>query len=365
MTTPESVSSENSLQSNSQTSLQSLSIASTSTSSIERWYPKEINSMYKSSHVTLKGGSEAADKPCDEMTSDSDAATSDEHFEDEENVVSSKYINSKTSLDKSRNLQRSSKIIEDTLGNDGAHRVEKKDSKSNSSELKNVRKCKKDDPAETIEAAEAKEIVPKSETSAEELEHYRDEAECEKMINKSRANFVYLDLSQMTEVKAISSETLDTPPNSWSPEVMDSGYPNSASAHDMTPEYDLPSIAHDRISDSESPSVAEAPRPGFLELVEVENGDLANNNRDYEGNNMIAVQDDEDDDLQPLINVLEDDMENENDIYVLQNGFPAWLLRILQMQEIDIAGHMLPLYRPLDEAAGKIKNIMLRIFILK
>ncbi|XP_015433684.1 PREDICTED: uncharacterized protein LOC107189628 isoform X2 [Dufourea novaeangliae] len=133
------------------------------------------------------------------------------------------------------------------------------------------------------------------------------------------------------EAQPISPEAVETPPNSWSPEVMDSGYPNSASAQDMTPEYDLSSIAQDHISDSEPPSIAEAPRLGVHEVVEVENGDLANNNRDGEGNNMMPAQLNELEDLQPLIDVLENDIENENDIYALENDFPMWLLRILDM----------------------------------
>lgn len=135
----------------------------------------------------------------------------------------------------------------------------------------------------------------------------------------------------VNNVEAKPSSPLETPPNSWSPEIMDSGYPNSASAQDITPEYDLSSIAQDHISDSESPSVAEAPRLGVLEPIEVENGDLANNNRDDEGNNMMAVDANDIENLQPLIDVLENDLENENDIYVMQNGFPIWLLRILDM----------------------------------
>ncbi|KAK9306340.1 hypothetical protein QLX08_003025 [Tetragonisca angustula] len=136
-----------------------------------------------------------------------------------------------------------------------------------------------------------------------------------------------------------SPETVESPPNSWSPEVMDSGYPNSASAQDMTPEYDLSSIAQDHISDSESPSIAEAPRLEIADVIEVENGDLANNNRDGEGNNMIAAELNNLEDLQPLIEVLENDIENENDIYAVENDFPIWLLRILNMAnpvEVDI-----------------------------
>ncbi|XP_012534524.1 uncharacterized protein LOC105835615 [Monomorium pharaonis] len=132
-------------------------------------------------------------------------------------------------------------------------------------------------------------------------------------------------------VETKSSSPLETPPSSWSPEIMDSGYPNSASAQDITPEYDLSSIAQDHIPDSESPSIAEAPRIGVLEPIEVENGDLANNNRDDEGNNMMAVDVNDIENLQPFIDVLENDLENENDIYIMQNGFPVWLLRILDM----------------------------------
>nr|XP_003699897.1 PREDICTED: uncharacterized protein LOC100881302 [Megachile rotundata] len=149
-----------------------------------------------------------------------------------------------------------------------------------------------------------------------------------------------LETVETIELKS-SPETVETPPKSWSPEVMDSGYPNSTSAPDMTPEYDLSSIAQDHISDSEPPSIAEAPRLEAPEIVEVVNGDLVNNNRDNEGNNMIAAELNDLEDLQPLIDVLENDLENENDIYVLENGFPFWLLRILNMANpIDVEMHM-------------------------
>ena len=162
----------------------------------------------------------------------------------------------------------------------------------------------------------------------------------EKQVDCKDVNPNALEVTEGIEAKPFSpEEAVDTPPNSWSPEVMDSGYPNSASAQDMTPEYDLSSIAQDQISDSEPPSIAEAPRVGALEAVEVENGDLANNNRDGEGNNMMAVQLNELEDLQPLIDVLENDLENENDIYALENDFPMWLLRILDManpMDVDV-----------------------------
>lgn len=161
----------------------------------------------------------------------------------------------------------------------------------------------------------------------------------------------------VNNVEAKPSSPLETPPNSWSPEIMDSGYPNSASAQDITPEYDLSSIAQDHISDSESPSVAEAPRLGVLEPIEVENGDLANNNRDDEGNNMMAVDANDIENLQPLIDVLENDLENENDIYVMQNGFPIWLLRILDMaHDFDMQARQN--LRIPDEVAGNCISII-------
>lgn len=150
-----------------------------------------------------------------------------------------------------------------------------------------------------------------------------------------------VEVIESIELKSSSPEIVETPPKSWSPEIIDSGYPNSASAQDMTPEYDLPSIAQDHISESESPSIAEVPEVGMLEVIEVENGDLANNNRDGEGNNMIAAELNDLEDLQPLIEVLENDIENENDIYAIENDFPIWLLRILNMANpIDVEIHM-------------------------
>ncbi|XP_050466174.1 probable serine/threonine-protein kinase DDB_G0278845 [Cataglyphis hispanica] len=155
----------------------------------------------------------------------------------------------------------------------------------------------------------------------------------------------------VNNIEAKSVSPFETPPNSWSPEIMDSGYPNSASVQDITPEYDLSSIAQDHIPDSESPSIAEAPRLGVLEPIEVENGDLANNNRDDEGNNMMAVDANDIENLQPFIDVLENDLENENDIYVMQNGFPIWLLRLLDMANpLDMQGRQ-NLRDPEDEIA--------------
>ncbi|KAK0159614.1 hypothetical protein PV327_010710 [Microctonus hyperodae] len=114
----------------------------------------------------------------------------------------------------------------------------------------------------------------------------------------------------------------DTPSSSsCSPGIIsDSGYPHSSSAPDWSPEYDIPSLGGD--------IEIELPKIDVYDCL-VENGDLANNNRDNEGNNMVApVENDDFDDLQPVIDVLENDLENENDIYDFQNGFPVWLLRI-------------------------------------
>lgn len=168
----------------------------------------------------------------------------------------------------------------------------------------------------------------------------RSECNVENLESKYK-NINIVEVIESIESKSSSPEIVETPPKSWSPEIIDSGYPNSASAQDMTPEYDLPSIAQDHISESESPSIAEAPEVEMLEVIEVENGDLANNNRDDEGNNMIAAELNDLEDLQPLIEVLENDIENENDIYAVENDFPIWLLRILNMANpIDVEIHM-------------------------
>lgn len=134
---------------------------------------------------------------------------------------------------------------------------------------------------------------------------------------------------------------------------MDSGYPNSNSPPDLSPEYDLSSIAHDHSSDSDSPSIADVPRNGWnFDIPEVENRDLANNNLDDEGNHMEAEGNQHINDLRPLINVLENDLENENDIYVVRNGFPIWLLRILQRFDAEGMGINLPMLQPPNENFG-------------
>lgn len=347
--TPESVSRDFS-ESSSQISLPNFN-ASVSTSSLEKSTSEEVNLMYKSTPIALQSGNTIARKLDDKTISD----TANKCIE--ESTPNSANVHIKQLLDNSSDSQGSSKLSEQLNAKKNINSL------SHSNDTKEMKNCNNTNMCEQIQ---------KSDTVIEEVEVIRDYPEFVKMFAKCQGN-VYddkrvsknLDLSEIMEINLVPSEILDTPPNSSSPEVMDSGYPNSASAHDMTPEYDLPSIEQDRISDSESPSIdqdrisdsespsiEEAPRPGFVEL-ELENGDLANNNRDDEGNNMIAAEDNDNDDLQPLIHVLANDRENENDIYVLQNGFPAWLLRILQMQEIGI-GHV-PRFAPLDPAPGKLQ----------
>ncbi|KAH0557226.1 hypothetical protein KQX54_001967 [Cotesia glomerata] len=79
--------------------------------------------------------------------------------------------------------------------------------------------------------------------------------------------------SQMTSKMTLDLET-------------DSGYPCTSSIVDVTPESELSSIVDD---------LEEAPRQEqVLVQVQVENGDLANNNRDGEGNNVLAREGDGD-----------------------------------------------------------------------
>ncbi|XP_071558074.1 uncharacterized protein Hen1 [Temnothorax nylanderi] len=200
---------------------------------------------------------------------------------------------------------------------------------SSNSKSHSVNKCSSSDCAKETSVLKNDRFLPCKSSEENTSNVHFTSLKSEEIVGISKAASNIAGLANNVEAKP--SSPLETPPNSWSPEIMDSGYPNSASAQDITPEYDLSSIAQDQIPDSESPSVAEAPRLGVLEPIEVENGDLANNNRDDEGNNMMAVDANDIENLQPLIDVLENDLENENDIYVMQNGFPIWLLRILDM----------------------------------
>ncbi|XP_058799198.1 uncharacterized protein LOC131668783 [Phymastichus coffea] len=154
------------------------------------------------------------------------------------------------------------------------------------------------------------------------------------------------------KLERISPDTPESLLNSWSPEIMDSGYPNSNSPPDLSPVDDLSSIAHDRTLDSESPSVADAPRIGYFDMAE--NRDLANNNLDDEGNNMEPEEENPHiNDIRPFINVHENDLENENDIYVARNNdFPIWLLRLLQRFDADGVRINLPIPQPPNENFG-------------
>ncbi|KAK0177135.1 hypothetical protein PV328_001214 [Microctonus aethiopoides] len=89
-----------------------------------------------------------------------------------------------------------------------------------------------------------------------------------------------------------------------SPDIIpDSGYPHSSSPRDWSPGHDIPNLGGDIIE-------IELPKVDMYDYL-VKNGLVANNNRDDE-----------------VIDLLEIDLENENDINDVQNGFPAWLLRI-------------------------------------
>ncbi|XP_014214301.1 uncharacterized protein LOC106643607 [Copidosoma floridanum] len=132
------------------------------------------------------------------------------------------------------------------------------------------------------------------------------------------------DAKAENKMEKISPDTPGSLVNSSSPEIMDSGYPNSNTPPDLSPENDFLSVAQ---LDSESPSIEDAPRIGLFE-VEPQNRDLDNNNLDGEGNNLEARDDPDLNALLPIMNELENDLENENDIYDPRNGFPAWLLRI-------------------------------------
>ncbi|XP_044019821.1 protein PFC0760c [Aphidius gifuensis] len=93
-----------------------------------------------------------------------------------------------------------------------------------------------------------------------------------------------IDKSQDYEKPVDNEKVRMSPPSSWSSGIIDSGYPTSSSAQDMTPENDLPSIAHD----AESSSVD---NPQSLMIEVTENTNVANDSCDYQGNNMIAEQD--------------------------------------------------------------------------
>jgi len=144
----------------------------------------------------------------------------------------------------------------------------------------------------------------------------------------------------------------------------DSGYPNSFSVQDMdmdlTPhQVDELTTESDEIitEDSESDSSDESGRidnhDGHLfqfnhevlydpMVLVVENGDVANNNRDREGNNAVAINqappqpleaiEPPDEALIPLLAAAED-FDNDNDVILPDDdeAFPHWLLHLLNL----------------------------------
>lgn len=143
----------------------------------------------------------------------------------------------------------------------------------------------------------------------------------------------------------------------------DSGYPNSSSLHhdvdvDMTPEQvdDIStenddrsnqSLSEDELSDSSDrrpalPRRMIHPRHPVVPIVfeNVENGDLANNNRDGEGNNAVAPLGDErefvaivrEGNMQPLMAApIVDDVFLPN----LADPFPDWFVDLLRLDDGD------------------------------
>ncbi|XP_043274722.1 uncharacterized protein Hen1 [Venturia canescens] len=295
--------------------------SSTSFRTVKKWFPPEVNEMYSNGQVTkLKGGNESSDIGNDEPSlAISDTNLSESFVESERSFSAARLERQRTPVSLSL---RSNVSCAELSGN--TSKMQEDSKKSNNT---------------------AQQISNESDIFQTQIFHGSNDHPQASGASRVEQGF------SVSEEKPEWPDAPETPSNSWSPEIMDSGYPNSASMQDTTPEYDLSSIAQDRISsDSESPSVAEVPRPGFLDHAEVENGDLANNNRDGQGNNVAApeVENELDDDLQPLIDGLENDIENENDIYAVENDFPVWLLRILERG--NVAGRRpIPQLRQQDE----------------
>lgn len=153
----------------------------------------------------------------------------------------------------------------------------------------------------------------------------------------------------------------------------DSGYPNSSSLHhdvdvDMTPEQvdDIStendersnqSLSEDELSDSSDrrpalPRRMIHPRRPVVPIVfeNVENGDLANNNRDGEGNNAVAPLGDErefvavvhEGNMQPLLAApIVDDAALPN----VADPFPDWFVDLLRIDD----GVQLPAHKEVEE----------------
>lgn len=170
------------------------------------------------------------------------------------------------------------------------------------------------------------------------------------------------NMSMSAERKSLDSSLIKDAADSCSFDFAgDSGYPNSLSLHhdvdvDLTPEQvdDISSendnqsnqsFSEDELSEScdrvpALPRSVIRPRHPVIPIVveNVENGDLANNNRDGEGNNAVAPLGDErefvalvqEDEMQPLLAApVFEDIVIPNDA----NPFPDWLIALLRIQD--------------------------------
>lgn len=172
-----------------------------------------------------------------------------------------------------------------------------------------------------------------------------------------------VNMSMSSERKSLDGSLVRDVADSYSFDFAgDSGYPNSSSLHhdvdvDLTPEQvdDIssenddrsnPSLSEDELSDSldRAPALPRRvihPRHPVVPIVfeNVENGDLANNNRDGEGNNAVAPLGDErefvalvqEGDMQPLL------AAPAVDVILPYNAdpFPHWLMDLLNIEDAD------------------------------
>ncbi|KAJ9582044.1 hypothetical protein L9F63_003627 [Diploptera punctata] len=208
-------------------------------------------------------------------------------------------------------------------------------------------------------------------------------------------------LESSQERSLIESYSLDE----QNDKAVDSGYPNSYSVQDMdmdlTPEQvdEIYSESEEVVSDNSNSYSVESDsesddennhdhnrlinNDGFLlnfrnELLyepmvqAVENGDVANNNRDGEGNNAVAVvpmpadpevEDQIDHDFIPILAAAED-FDNDNDLIIPEDvePFPHWLLHLLGLVQPvngggDLNNYLLPPDNLLpDEGLGDADN---------
>lgn len=174
------------------------------------------------------------------------------------------------------------------------------------------------------------------------------------------------DMSLSSERKSLDGSLVRDVADSCSLDFAgDSGYPNSSSLHhdvdvDLTPEQvdDISSENEERsnqsLSDDDMSDSSDRPPAFFRRVIHprhpiipiffenVENGDLANNNRDGEGNNAVAPQGDErefvalvqEGEMQPLLAapVVDDVILPHN-----ADPFPDWLMELLRIEEEERA----------------------------